>query len=79
MDLKVVHMVLRIESKFFFLARSFDLDWMWPLMARNLIGTFLLCGVWDWILYFSTLKERLHQFKVIQTESFTYVVMFPLY
>jgi len=51
----------------FFLASSFALDWMWPLMARNLIGTLLLCGVWDWILYFSPLKDRLHQFKVIQS------------
>jgi len=37
---------------------------MWPLMARNLIGTMLLCGLWDWILYFSPLKDRLHDFKV---------------
>ncbi len=60
-DLSVIGKVIKHP---FFLARTFELDWMWPLMARNLIGTLLLCGVWDWMLYFSPLKDRLHQFKV---------------
>jgi hypothetical protein len=37
---------------------------MWPILVRNLVGTWIICGFWDWILYFSPLKTALHEFKV---------------
>merc|ERR1712185_704450 len=27
--------------------------WIWPIVARTLLGTWLICGFWDWFLYFS--------------------------
>ena len=27
-------------------------------MTRNILGTWVVCGLWDWVLYFSPLKER---------------------
>ena len=35
---------------------------MIPIIARNLIGTLILCGFWDWLLYFSPLKSKFHKF-----------------
>ena len=34
---------------------------MIPIIARNLIGTIILCGFWDWLLYFSPLKSKFHK------------------
>ena len=34
---------------------------MIPIIARNLIGTLILCGFWDWLLYFSPLKTKFHK------------------
>jgi len=31
---------------------------------RNIIGTWLVCGLWDWFLYFSPFQEKLHKYKV---------------
>ena len=40
----------------FGLAKEFKFNWMAPIIARNLIGTVVICGFWDWFLYFSPLK-----------------------
>mmetsp|Transcript_42100 Transcript_42100/g.51080 ORF Transcript_42100/g.51080 Transcript_42100/m.51080 type:complete len:378 (-) Transcript_42100:205-1338(-) len=45
-------------------AGGFDVRWMLPILARNLLGTWAICGFWDWILYFSPLKERLAPYKL---------------
>jgi len=45
-------------------ARNYTADWILPIFARNLIGTLLICGFWDWFLYFSPLKEKLHKYKI---------------
>jgi len=44
-------------------AKEFDWDWILPIVARNLIGTLLICGFWDWLLYFSPLQPRLSKYK----------------
>ena len=42
------------------------LEWGWiaPIVVRTLIGTWTICGFWDWVLYFSPLKERLAKYKM---------------
>ncbi|CAK9041394.1 unnamed protein product [Durusdinium trenchii] len=37
---------------------------MWPLLVRNLIATWVICGFWDWFLYLSPMKEVLRPFKM---------------
>lgn len=46
-------------------AKQFELEWMLPILVRNIIGTWLICGLWDWLLYFSPLVPALKPFKLI--------------
>jgi len=32
-------------------------------MLRNIIGTAVICGAWDWFLYFSPVKDKLLKYK----------------
>ena len=34
------------------------------IVTRNLIFTWVMCGVWDWFLYFSPMKEKMHKYKI---------------
>merc|ERR1719427_2177807 len=34
-------------------------SWAPALLARNLAATWAVCGLWDWILYLSPLRDRL--------------------
>jgi len=34
---------------------EWDWAWMWPILLRNLIGAWAICGFWDYLLYFSPL------------------------
>ncbi|CAE7711908.1 unnamed protein product, partial [Symbiodinium pilosum] len=43
---------------------TFSFDWMWPILLRNLLATWIICGFWDWFLYLSPLKESLRRFKM---------------
>ena len=36
--------------------KDFTMDWMLLIVARNLIATWVICGFWDWFLYFSPLQ-----------------------
>ena len=45
-------------------AAEFSLSWMWPIVLRNILGTWLLCGSWDWWLYFGPVKDKLENFKI---------------
>ena len=46
-----------------------ELSWTWtvPIMLRNVLATWLICGSWDWFLYFSPLKSRLFPYKMNPT------------
>lgn len=37
-------------------AKEFKLFWMIPILVRDLVATMMICGLWDWILYFSPFK-----------------------
>ena len=45
-------------------AREFKTEWILPLVFRNVLATWAICGFWDWFLYFSPLKEKLHKLKL---------------
>ena len=44
-------------------AKTYSLDWILPLLLRNLLATWLIAGSWDYFLYFSRASEKLHKFK----------------
>jgi len=44
--------------------KEFTMDWMLLIVARNLIATWLICGFWDWFLYFSPLQAKLAKYKM---------------
>jgi len=44
--------------------KEFHLDWMALIVARNLIATWVICGFWDWFLYFSPLQAKLAKYKM---------------
>jgi len=46
-------------------ASVLSISWMWPIIVRNLIGTLLICGFWDWWLYFGPLKSKLFKYKIV--------------
>lgn len=44
--------------------KTLEWAWMQPIFVRNVIVTLVTCGFWDWFLYFSPLKDKLHKFKM---------------
>ena len=44
--------------------KNMEWSWMKPILLRNTIVTLVTCGFWDWFLYFSPLKDKLHKYKV---------------
>eukprot|EP00438_Fugacium_kawagutii_P014725 Skav202449 [mRNA] locus=scaffold149:47400:50961:+ [translate_table: standard] len=38
-------------------ASVWSFQWMWPILLRNLLATWIICGFWDWFLYLSPMKE----------------------
>ena len=47
-------------------ASTFSLSWMLPIVIRNILGTWFICGFWDFWLYFGPLKEKFLKFKIVQ-------------
>jgi len=45
-------------------AATWSVEWMWPLLFRNIAATWLICGFWDWFLYFSPISPKLQAFKM---------------
>lgn len=48
-------------------AKILEFGWMWPIIVRNVVATWLICGCWDYLLYFGfgseALKKKLHKYK----------------
>ena len=57
------------------IGKFLEISWMIPIIARNLIGTIILCGFWDWLLYFSPLKSKFHKFG-FQNANFCDIIFF---
>jgi len=47
-------------------AATWDFAWMWPILLRNIIGTYLICALWDWFMYFSPLAPHFKPFKIVE-------------
>jgi len=45
-------------------AKIISFDWIAHILTRNLLATWIICGMWDWFLYFSPLKNKLHKYKM---------------
>ena len=45
-------------------AAEWDIAWMWPIIARNLIAAWAICISWDYILYFSPLTPFFKPYKL---------------
>ena len=41
-----------------------DFSWQWPIFLRNLIGCWIICGGWDYFLYFSSFAEMMRPYKI---------------
>ena len=46
------------------IASEYEMSWMLPMLVRNLLAQFIIAGFWDWLLYFSPLKEKFAPFKM---------------
>eukprot|EP00658_Telonema_sp_P-2_P000605 TRINITY_DN10226_c0_g1_i5.p1 TRINITY_DN10226_c0_g1~~TRINITY_DN10226_c0_g1_i5.p1 ORF type:complete len:339 (+),score=63.82 TRINITY_DN10226_c0_g1_i5:218-1234(+) len=42
---------------------TLEVSWMVPILVRNLLATWLICGTWDWFLYFSPVSKKLAKYK----------------
>ena len=40
------------------------MDWVAHIFLRNVVATLVICGFWDWFLYFSPLASKLHKYKI---------------
>ena len=45
-------------------AKEWSFEWMWPILLRNVLATFLIAGFWDWFLYFSPVAPSLAPYKI---------------
>ena len=47
-------------------AITLRLDWILPMLMRNVLACWAICGFWDWFLYLSPWQKKLHKFKVLR-------------
>ena len=45
-------------------AKELSFSWMYPIIIRDVAATWIICGLWDWFLYFSPLKDKLHKYRI---------------
>ena len=45
-------------------AAEWNVEWMWPIVVRNLIAMWVVCGTWDYILQYSILAPYFAPFKL---------------
>jgi hypothetical protein len=64
----IVYGLYNSESAYPAFGRASNLSssWMLPIILRNVLGTWLICGFWDWWLYFGPLRAKFLKFKIIQ-------------
>lgn len=60
----VVYYSSRSEYPVFGQASTLSMTWALPIVARNVLATWVICGFWDWFLYCSPLKEKLKPYKL---------------
>merc|ERR1712012_1026749 len=45
-------------------ATTLSWSWMCPLLVRNILSAWAVCGFWDWLMYLSPLAARFKPFKI---------------
>merc|ERR1712037_882581 len=45
-------------------AATLSWSWLWPLLLRNMVAAWAICGFWDWLMYLSPLAHRFKPFKI---------------
>ena len=50
-----------------FVGETLHLSWIVPILIRNVLACWAICGFWDWFLYLSPWQKKLAKFKVTQT------------
>lgn len=49
-------------------AATLEWSWMWPIILRDLLATWIICGCWDYFLYFGFgfpwLKQKMAKYKM---------------
>merc|ERR1711962_1641904 len=45
-------------------ATTLSWSWMWPLLVRNILSAWAVCGFWDWLMYLSPLAARCQVVKL---------------
>lgn len=45
-------------------AKTLSLDWVLPIVVRDLVGSYAICFGWEWLLYGSPLAEKLKKYKM---------------
>merc|ERR1712037_740835 len=45
-------------------ATTLSWSWVWPLLLRNMVAAWAICGFWDWLMYLSPLAHRFKPFKI---------------
>ena len=45
-------------------AKEWSWGWVAPIIARNVLSAWVICGLWDWFLYMSPLAPKLHKYKL---------------
>jgi len=48
-------------------AKTLEFNWMAHIVLRDVIGCWVICGFWDWFLYFGPLKDKLQKYKINPT------------
>ena len=45
-------------------AAEYNLEWIVPIVIRNLVALYVICGVWDYILFYSRLAPYFAPYKM---------------
>ena len=56
-----------------------DFDWMIPIILRNIIGTLVICGFWEWFLYFSPMRNKMKKYKITKEYPTTRQMLYDMY
>jgi len=44
--------------------KVYSANWISHILLRNVLATWVICGFWDWFLYFGPVKDKLHKYKM---------------
>jgi len=45
-------------------ARELHFTWIWPIVVRDLVASYTICFLWEYVLYQSVLRNKLKKYKM---------------